>query len=78
MSTCPFLAHPPNPYPGLPEPKIQREFFNAVEKMNWNDVKSDIKKVLKDSKEWWPADYGHYGGFFIRMAWHATGTYRER
>jgi hypothetical protein len=78
MAGCPFLAHPPNPYPGLPEPKIQREFFEAVEKTNWNDVKSDLKQLFKDSKEFWPADYGHYGGLFIRMAWHSTGTYRER
>jgi hypothetical protein len=78
VASCPFLAHPPNPYPGLPEPKIQRAYFEAVEKTNWNDVKSDLKQLFKDSKEFWPADYGHYGGLFVRMAWHSTGTYRER
>jgi catalase-peroxidase len=39
-------------------------------------VKKDIEAVMTDSQEWWPADYGHYGPFFIRMAWHAAGTYR--
>jgi catalase-peroxidase len=39
-------------------------------------VKKDIAAVMTDSKDWWPADFGHYGGLFIRMAWHAAGTYR--
>ena len=39
-------------------------------------MKNDIKIVLRDSQDWWPADYGHYGPFFIRMTWHAAGTYR--
>lgn len=56
------------------------EDFNYIEAFNslpYDSVKSDIRKVLTDSKDWWPADFGHYGGLFIRMAWHSAGTYRS-
>jgi catalase-peroxidase len=53
--------------------------FNYAEefkKLDYAALKADIKKTLTDSQEWWPADWGSYGGLFIRMAWHSAGTYR--
>ena len=53
--------------------------FDYEKEFNSLDIKAlkrDIEKVMTTSQEWWPADYGHYGPFFIRMAWHSAGTYR--
>ncbi|HCD50396.1 MAG: catalase/peroxidase HPI [SAR116 cluster bacterium MED-G04] len=52
------------------------DYKEAVKSLDVTALKGDLKKVMKDSQDWWPADYGHYGPFFIRMTWHAAGTYR--
>ena len=52
------------------------DYKKAFATLDLNAVKADIRKALTTSQPWWPADYGHYGPFFIRMAWHAAGTYR--
>jgi catalase-peroxidase len=52
------------------------DYRKEFQKLNLADVKKDISSVLKTSQDWWPADFGNYGPLFIRMAWHAAGTYR--
>ncbi len=52
------------------------DYKKEVKKLNFKSIKKDLIKLMTDSQEWWPADLGHYGGLFIRMAWHSAGTYR--
>ena len=57
---------------------MEKKFNYAKEfkTLNFKALKKDLHKLMTDSQDWWPADYGHYGGLFIRLAWHAAGTYR--
>jgi catalase-peroxidase len=52
------------------------DYRKEVKKLDFKAVKRDLKKLMTDSQDWWPADWGHYGGLMIRMAWHAAGSYR--
>ena len=52
------------------------DYREEVKKLDYAALKKDLTALMTDSQDWWPADYGHYGGLFVRMAWHAAGTYR--
>ena len=52
------------------------DYREAFKGLDYKALKQDLHNLMTDSQEWWPADYGHYGPFFIRMTWHAAGTYR--
>ena len=67
------ILHPNGPANPMGDDFDYAEAFNALD---YTALKSDLVALMTDSQPWWPADYGHYGPFFIRMAWHAAGTYR--
>jgi catalase-peroxidase len=54
----------------------QFDYAKAFKSLDLANVKKDLTALMTDSQEWWPADWGHYGGLFVRMAWHSAGTYR--
>jgi catalase-peroxidase len=72
VDLSPLRQQSPESNPMGPNFDYAKEFAS----LNLTDVKKDIEAVLTDSQDWWPADWGHYGPFFIRMAWHSAGTYR--
>ena len=75
IGQCPFTGGVVLPgYPGF---QVQEAYAGALDNLDWDHVKSDLKTLFKTSMDWWPAAYyGHYGGLFIWLAWHCTGLYR--
>jgi len=72
LDLAPLRQHAPASNPMGSEFNYAAEF----QKLDLAAVKKDIEALMRNSQDWWPADYGHYGPFFIRMAWHSAGTYR--
>ncbi|WP_456392815.1 catalase/peroxidase HPI [Nitratifractor sp.] len=62
--------------PSLKPTGEEFDYKKAFESLDYQGLKEDLKRLMTESQEWWPADWGHYGPLFIRMAWHSAGTYR--
>ena len=81
---CPYLANKeaakatalPQGHP-LIDPAVSKEYHRALMEVDFAEVQQDIIEVMHDSQDWWPADYDNYGPFFIRLAWHCAGSYRQ-
>lgn len=64
-------------HPAMSNPQGEAfDYAEAFKSLDLAAVKEDLRALMTDSQDWWPADFGHYGGLFIRMAWHSAGTYR--
>jgi catalase (peroxidase I) len=78
MAQCPTALYyegtPFQPYVDVP---TAPEYDEALQELDLDAVKADLAKLLTASQDWWPADYGNYGPFFMRLAWHASGSYRK-
>ena len=62
---------------GVTNPQVKDfDYAAAFKSLDYDGLKKDITALMTDSQDWWPADFGHYGGLFVRMAWHSAGTYR--
>jgi len=72
LDLSPLRQHSPTSNPYGPD----FDYAAAFATLDLDAVKADLRALMTDSQDWWPADYGHYGPFFIRMAWHSAGTYR--
>jgi catalase-peroxidase len=68
------ILHQHQPVSNPMDPEFN--YAEAFKKLDFKALKRDLAALMTESQEWWPADWGHYGGLFIRMAWHAAGTYR--
>jgi hypothetical protein len=61
---------------GYPSVADQLAYEREMGKLDWDAIEADLERVMTDSQEFWPADYGHYGGLFVRLSWHSCGSYR--